>query len=148
MRSLTQLTFRNDATYTSHYLYVLDTGDMALAWGYNIIATGGLRSLLPRNRPEDEQLAQTIAAYNGTPMRDGSALLLAVASTAKAAFYPDWPKLLAPKRGVSPVQLPPQMLAAMDAVSPHPRLAKRDILALIAPLIYAAFCVVGWTLWN
>lgn len=148
VRSLTRLTFRTVATYASHYLYVLDTGDMTLAWGYNIIVTGGLRSLFPRNRPEDEQLAMAIATYSNIPMREGSALLQVVASAAKETFSPNWPKLLAPLKSALPVQAPPQILAAMDVVSPHPRLEKRDILALIAPLMYVAFCIVGWRMWN
>jgi len=146
VRSLTRLRFRNDRTFTPRDLYVLDAGDTVLAWGFNnIVSNIFWRS---RNRTEGAQFARAVVARTGIPLRDGSALLRAVADASHGQFSPNWPKQLAPLSGMPPIEPSPQLTAAMDAVTPHPHFDRRDALACAPVAVYIAFCIIGWFAWS
>lgn len=148
VRSLTRLTFRNDATYTPHYFYVLDAGDTVLAWGYNIIVSKSIHHMLrPRNRPQDDPLAQAVIAYSGIPLRDGSFLAQAVARASKGYFDPNWPKFLIVPSDSLPTESLSQLEAAMMEVGPHQEFEKRDLLAFVLLAAYIVFCVAAWMIW-
>ena len=148
VRSLTRLTFRNDATYTPHYLYVLDAGETVLAWGYNIIVSKSIQHMWPRNRPQDDPLAQAVIAYSGIPLRDGRSWRKRWRERPRGISIRIGPNSYIIPSDSVPTESLSQLEAAMVEVGPYQEFEKRDLLAFVFLAAYIAFCIFGWIVWS